>query len=74
MLCSCLGEVSIISPNSHRVTSSMADVQLRRAAAASAFSRLKPEIYKTNDGKVIVEDELLNFLVVKMRTLSHDSR
>ena len=25
-----------------------------------------------DDGKVIVEDELLNFLVVKMRTLSHD--
>ncbi|KAL7383862.1 hypothetical protein ABVT39_019381 [Epinephelus coioides] len=43
-----------------------------RLAAASAFSRLKPEIYKTNDAKVIVEDELLNFLVVKMRTLSHD--
>ncbi|KAL7383434.1 hypothetical protein ABVT39_010640 [Epinephelus coioides] len=43
-----------------------------RGAAASAFSRLKPEIYKTNDAKVIVEDELLNFLVVKMRTLSHD--
>lgn len=49
----------------------VADGQLQRAAA-SAFSRLKPEICKTNDGKVIVEDELWNFLVVKMRTLSHD--
>ncbi|KAL7384190.1 hypothetical protein ABVT39_025869 [Epinephelus coioides] len=49
----------------------MADLPPRRAAA-SAFSQLKPEIYKTNEGKVIVEDELLNFLVVKMRTLSHD--
>ncbi len=41
-------------------------------AAASAFSRLKLEIYKTNDGKVIMEDEILSFLVVKMRTVSHD--
>ncbi|KAL7388196.1 hypothetical protein ABVT39_008672 [Epinephelus coioides] len=50
----------------------MKDLPPRRAAA-SAFSRLKPVIYKTNDGKVIVEDELLNFLVVKMRTFSHDA-
>ncbi|KAG7518992.1 hypothetical protein JOB18_049125 [Solea senegalensis] len=49
----------------------VADGQSQRAAA-SAFSRLKPEIYKTNAGKIIVEDEILNFLVVKMRTLSHD--
>lgn len=27
---------------------------------------------RTNDGKVIVKDELLTFVVVKMRTLSHD--
>ena len=52
-------------------SSAMADLPSRRAAA-SASSRLKPIIYKTDDGKVIVEDELLNFLVVKMRTLSHD--
>ena len=32
----------------------------------------KPEVYKTDDGKIIVEDELLNFIAVKMRTLSHD--
>ena len=36
------------------------------------FSRIKPEIYHTKDGRVIVEDELLNFIVVKMRTLGHD--
>ena len=36
------------------------------------FSRIKPEIYQTKDSKVIVEDELLNFIVVKLRTLSHN--
>lgn len=30
--------------------------------------REKSEIYKTLSGKVIVENELLNFLTVKMRT------
>ncbi|KAK9970037.1 hypothetical protein ABG768_028176 [Culter alburnus] len=35
-------------------------------------SRLKPEIYNTVDGKVIVEDEFLNFLAVKIKTLSQD--
>ena len=35
-------------------------------------SRLQPDIYKTVDGKVIVEDELLNFLAVKIKTLSQD--
>lgn len=41
---------------------------------APAFKRrrLKPEIFKTEDGKVIVEDELLNFLAVKIKTLSQD--
>ena len=34
--------------------------------------RLKPEIFRTTDGKVIVEDELLNFLAVKIKTLSQD--
>ena len=41
-------------------------------AGGSACPRTKPEIYKTDNGKVIVEDELLNFIVVKMKTLSHD--
>lgn len=51
----------------------MAAEATHQAAAACGVSfRTKPEIYKTNDGKVIVEDELLNFIVVKMRTLSHD--
>lgn len=31
--------------------------------------RTKPQIYKTNHGKVIVEDELLNFLALKMRIM-----
>ena len=39
---------------------------------ASSSGRIKPEVYRTTDNKVIVEDELLNFLVIKMRTLSHD--
>lgn len=34
--------------------------------------RLKPTIYKTVDGLVIVEDELLNFLVVKIKTMTQD--
>jgi len=42
------------------------------SAAAPSRSRIKPEIDKAIDGKVIVEDELLNFLVIKMKTMSHD--
>lgn len=51
----------------------MAD-DTHRGSVAPAFkrSRMKPEIYKTVDGKVIVEDELLNFLAVKIKTLSQD--
>lgn len=43
-------------------------------AAARIFSRLrlKPDIYRTMDGKIIVEDELLNFLAVKMKTMNQD--
>ncbi len=43
-------------------------------AATRAYSHphLKPDIYRTVDGKVIVEHELLNFLAVKMKTMSHD--
>lgn len=46
----------------------------RRAAGecTQEFSRIKPEIYHTEDGRVVVKDELLNFIVIKMRTLSHD--
>lgn len=29
-------------------------------------------IYKTVDGKVIVEDEFLSFIITKMKTLSQD--
>ncbi|KAK7915620.1 hypothetical protein WMY93_011381 [Mugilogobius chulae] len=42
------------------------------AAGSGAFRRVKPEIYTTPDGKVIVEDELLNFLVIKLHTLTQD--
>lgn len=40
----------------------------------AAYRRSKPEIpvYKTADGKLIVEDEFLNFISIKMRTLCHD--
>lgn len=43
-----------------------------KGAAPLRKSRIKPEIYTTADGKTVVEDELLNFLVVKMKTLSQD--
>ena len=48
----------------------MADTTHR--AEGALHSRSKPEIFRTTDGKVIVEDELLNFILVKMRTLNHD--
>ncbi|KAL7393611.1 hypothetical protein ABVT39_013607 [Epinephelus coioides] len=46
----------------------------RRGEAALVFgrSRSQPDNYKTVYGKVIVEDELLNFLAVKIKTLSQD--
>lgn len=34
--------------------------------------RTKPEIYHTDTGQVIVEDELLNFLFVKLKTVKQD--
>lgn len=43
-----------------------------RGAAVGLRIRTKPDIYTAAGGKVIVEDELLNFLVVKMKTLSQD--
>lgn len=36
-------------------------------ALVSKWSRLKPEIYRTFNGKVIVEDEVLDFLAVKLK-------
>ncbi len=42
------------------------------AAATAAAPRSKPEIYTVGDGKVIVENEFLNFLVIKMETMSQD--
>ena len=49
----------------------MADGENRGAAGVSK-TRIKPEIYRTDTGKIIVEDEILNFLAVKMKTLSQD--
>lgn len=34
--------------------------------------RTKPDVFTTTDEQVIVEDELLNFLVVKMKTMRQD--
>ena len=39
---------------------------------STVCSRAEPYVYKTDDGKVIVEDEFLNFISIKMRTLAHD--
>lgn len=35
-------------------------------APVFAKSRLKPEVYTTTDGKIIIEEEFLHFLSVKM--------
>lgn len=50
----------------------MADSRQRRCDSG-AFVRTKPEIYHTSDGLTIVEDELLNFLLIKSRTLDQDN-
>ncbi|CAM4574518.1 unnamed protein product [Leuciscus chuanchicus] len=55
----------------------MAEGNSRGAATSTAVSgvirpRAKPMIYETIDGKTIVEDEFLNFLAVKIKTLSQD--
>ena len=50
----------------------MADSRQRRADSG-AFVRTKPVIYHTSDGLTIVEDELLNFLLIKSRTLDQDN-
>ncbi|KAL7374959.1 hypothetical protein ABVT39_009801 [Epinephelus coioides] len=49
----------------------MADGAARGAAGVSK-TQIKPDIYRTDTGKIIAEDELLNFLAVKMKTLSQD--
>lgn len=46
-----------------------------RASVAPGFKhrpREKPVIYNTIDGQVIVEDEFLNFLAVKIKTMTQD--
>ena len=42
------------------------------AARRLIKQRIKPEIYTTIDGKTIVEDELLSFLAVKLKTVPQD--
>lgn len=39
---------------------------------AAVSPQTKPEVYRRTDGKIIVQDELLNFLAIKMRTLGQD--
>lgn len=39
---------------------------VRAGGEDTTCTQLKPEIFKTTDGKTIVEDELQNFLVAKM--------
>lgn len=39
---------------------------------AAVSPRTKPEVYRTTDSKIIVEDELLNFPTIKMRTLGQE--
>lgn len=41
-------------------------------AAGRTKTRTKPEIYSTDSGKVIVEDEFLNFLFIKLKTVKQD--
>lgn len=48
------------------------DATSRAAVQTFSRSRIKPVIYNTTEGLTIVEDELLNFLAVKIKTLSQD--
>lgn len=41
-------------------------------AAGRSKIRTKPEIYRTDTGKMIVEDEFLNFLSIKIKTVKQD--
>lgn len=41
-------------------------------AAGLSRSRIKPEIYRTDTGKIIVEDEFLNFIFIKIKTMKQD--
>ncbi len=55
----------------------MADAEAegeRQESAAPGCNRvrIKPTIYKTTKGEIIVEDEFLNFLAVKMKTMSQE--
>lgn len=39
---------------------------------SNLWPRLKPTIYKTIDDHVIVEDEFLNFLAIKIKTMAQE--
>lgn len=41
-------------------------------AACRSKIRTKPEIYRTDTGKMIVEDEFLNFIFIKIKTVKQD--
>lgn len=41
-------------------------------AAGRSKIRIKPKIYRTDSGEVIVEDEFLNFLFIKIKTVKQD--
>ena len=45
----------------------------QQSCDVGVFVRIKPTIYHTTDGVTIVEDELLNFLLIKSRTLDQDN-
>ncbi|XP_028429851.1 uncharacterized protein LOC114552954 [Perca flavescens] len=49
-----------------------ASAAVRDGRAGSLRRKTESYVYKTTDGKVIIENELLNFIVIKMRTLVHD--
>lgn len=49
-----------------------AGVAVRAGSAANTRTKFAIFIYRTTDGKMIVKDEILTFIVVKMRTLSRD--
>ena len=50
----------------------MADRRGATSVTTPRRPRSKPFIYETVDGKIIVEDEFLNFLAIKIRTMTQD--
>ena len=50
----------------------MADRRGAASVTTPRRPRSEPLIYETVDGKIIVEDEFLNFLAIKIRTMTQD--